>query len=80
MELIKEFLKSIPHERATEEALEKVVDKKKVRNYLIIMQFDKEMKRGKMKTVDIYYTIAENFKISYNLVRLVISQRRANQI
>lgn len=80
MELVKEFLKSIPCEKATEEALEKVVDKKKIRNYLIIKEFDKEFKRGKLSVIDIFYKIGEKFEIGHSLVKLIVSRRKENQI
>jgi hypothetical protein len=82
MDVRKEFLKNIPIERATEEALLKVIDEKKARNFLMIKDFDLLIlqKKGKIKVVDAYHIIADKYRISYDLVRFVVRQRKLNNI
>lgn len=80
MDIVKEFIRSIPQDRATEEALYRVISKKKVRDFLIIKDFDSLIKKGKTKIIDAYYELGEKYEISHNLVRLIISQRKSNQI
>lgn len=80
MDIIKEFLNAIPYDKPSEEALAKIIDKKRARDYVILKQFDAIMKKGKMQTVDIYYHLSEEFKVSYNTIRNVVANRKANQI
>lgn len=80
MDIVKEFLKQIPEDKATEEALLKVIDPKKARNYLILKDFYEMIKDRDIKVIDIYRKLAKKYYVSFGSVRLAVAQRRENQI
>ena len=59
---------------------EKKCDDVKVRNSLIIKEFDEKYKSGNIKVCDIYDMLACKYDCSMQLIRYIIAKRRAFEI
>ena len=58
----------------------RLINKEKMRNAIIIIEFDKRVKKGDVLITDVYDDLAEEFEISYARVRQIVRNRKTHEI
>ena len=56
----------------------RVIDKLRVRNAMIIREFDQRLKRNDSSITDIYHDLEYKYNIGYDMVRKIIAARDIN--